>query len=65
MYVYLTVRHVKAIGTQGLVKHRTNIASSTWSNAYKYQTESGRLFFVKTSRKHVDAMFRGEGEGLR
>ena len=49
----------------GKVTNRRNIASSNWANCYRFDTTSGRAFFVKTSRRPVEAMFLGEGEGLR
>lgn len=44
---------------------RKNIASSSWASAYRYETSAGRNFFVKTSRRSVESMFLGEGEGLK
>ena len=40
------------------------ISSSSWATAYKYETESGKAFFVKTSLGRDDKMFRTEAAGL-
>lgn len=40
------------------------VSSSSWATAYKYETESGKAFFVKTSLGRGDAMFRTEAAGL-
>jgi len=40
------------------------VSSSSWATAYKYETESGKVFFVKTSLGRDDKMFRTEAAGL-
>ena len=39
------------------------VSSSSWATAYKYETESGKAFFVKTSLGR-DEMFKTEAAGL-
>lgn len=40
------------------------VSSSSWATAYKYETESGKAFFVKTSLGRDDEMFKTEAAGL-
>ena len=40
------------------------VSSSSWATAYKYETESGRAYFVKTSLGRDDRMFKTEAAGL-
>ena len=40
------------------------VSSSSWATAYKYETESGKAFFVKTSLGRDDKMFKTEAAGL-
>lgn len=40
------------------------MGSSSWSNAYRYETESGQKFFVKEAKGQDAAMFQGEALGL-
>lgn len=40
------------------------VSSSSWATAYKYELESGKAFFVKTSLGRDDEMFCTEAAGL-
>ena len=40
------------------------VSSSSWATAYKYETESGKAFFVKTSLGRDETMFKTEAAGL-
>jgi fructosamine-3-kinase len=47
------------------VEEVNSIGSSGWSSQMIYKTKEGTSFFVKTSRKTADDMFRGEALGLQ
>lgn len=40
------------------------VSSSSWATAYKYETESGKAYFVKTSLGRDEKMFATEAAGL-
>ena len=40
------------------------VSSSSWASAYKYETESGKAYFVKTSLGRDEKMFAAEAAGL-
>lgn len=40
------------------------VPSSSWATAYKYETESGKAFFVKMSLGRDEKMFEAEAAGL-
>jgi fructosamine-3-kinase len=48
----------------GAVRARVNLGGSDWASCARYDTDSGRSFFAKTSARGAD-MFAGEAAGLR
>eukprot|EP00884_Botryococcus_braunii_P015675 jgi/Botrbrau1/2791/Bobra.0125s0004.2 len=41
------------------------VGSSSWSSAYKYDTEGGPSYFIKTALGQDEGMFQGEALGLQ
>ena len=41
------------------------MGSSSWSNAYRYDTDGGKSFFVKEAKGQDGTMFKGEALGLQ
>lgn len=41
------------------------MSSSSWANAYRYDTDSGQRFFVKEAKGQDGTMFKGEALGLQ
>ncbi|KAK9812179.1 hypothetical protein WJX73_002325 [Symbiochloris irregularis] len=49
----------------GKVTKESFMSSSSWSNAYRYDTDSGQRFFVKEAKGQDGTMFKGEALGLQ
>ena len=49
----------------GKVTNQGFMGSSSWSNAYRYDTESGQRYFVKEAHGQDATMFQGEALGLQ
>lgn len=49
----------------GKVTGQGFMGSSSWSNAYRYDTESGQRYFVKEAKGQDGTMFKGEALGLQ
>lgn len=49
----------------GKVKKGSSLGGSGWSSTSRWSTEDAKSFFVKTSSRKYEKMFRGEAEGLR